>query len=81
MSEAESRGVKGVRQVRRVEKRVEAEGDEWGQVMKRLEDLEKKMEDGFKRMDEQIGRVMQQKTIEVVKEAADPSFGWGYKDT
>ena len=59
MSEAESRGVKRVRQVRRAEKRVEAEGDEWGQVMKRLEDLEKKMEDGFKRMDEQIGRVMQ----------------------
>ena len=45
---------------KRVEETVEAEEDKWGQVMKRLEDLEKKMENGFERMDEWIGRVVQQ---------------------
>ena len=41
---------------KRVEKTVEVEEDRWGQVMKRLDDLEQRMEDGFGRMDEQIGR-------------------------
>ena len=78
MTEMESRGEKGVRQVRRVEKRAEemaeVEEDRWGQVMKKLEDLEKKMEEEFRRMDEQIGRVVQQMIVGVVQEAADPLY-------
>lgn len=63
------------------EEMVEAEENKWGQVMRRLDDLGKKIEDGFRRMNEQSGRVIQQMIIGVVKKTVDPLFGWGHKDT